>query len=277
MISCSSDEENSKSGDSIVQSSDEGYVNGHAYVDLCLPSGLKWATMNVGATNVTDYGDYYAWGETKAYGEEDQSNARNYSYANSYTKTYYYWNTYKWCNGSGKSLTKYCTDPLYGTEDGKITLDPEDDAATQNWGGKWRMPTSEEWTELLYNCYWKWVDSYNDSGVAGYIGYVAKSPSDKGMVTQGYNGYYPASLYSAYLDTHIFLPAAGVYSYSSHSEVNVGSYWSSSLRRQNNRGSSILFCFEVHDTGKRIDDKDLHLFVTSDDRYYGQSVRAVCE
>ena len=40
-------------------------ANGHEYVDLGLPSGTLWATCNVGASKPEDYGDYFAWGETK--------------------------------------------------------------------------------------------------------------------------------------------------------------------------------------------------------------------
>ena len=120
--------------------------NGHEYIDLGLPSGLKWATCNVGATKPEEYGGYYAWGET----EEKE----NYS-----------WSTYKWCNGSENTLTKYCTNSYYGTVDNKTTLDPEDDVAHVKWGGSWRMPTIEEQKELLNNCTWTWT---TQNGIKGY-------------------------------------------------------------------------------------------------------------
>lgn len=90
--------------------------NGHAYVDLGLPSGLKWTTCNVGVDSPEEYGDYFAWGETTP-------------------KTTCDWGTYKWCNGSETTMIKYCTDSDYGTVDNKTILDPEDDAATVNMGG----------------------------------------------------------------------------------------------------------------------------------------------
>ena len=127
-----------------------GTANGHAYVDLGLPSGLKWATCNVGATTPGKYGNYYAWGETS-------------------TKSTYDWSTYKWCNGSSSTLTKYNTDANYGTVDNKTQLELADDAARANWGGQWRMPTKEECEELLDNCTLKWVYSYKDIGVSGLI------------------------------------------------------------------------------------------------------------
>ena len=96
----------------------------HAYVDLGLPSGLLWATCNVGADTPEAYGDYFAWGETQP-------------------KDTYNWSTYQHYNGSG--LTKYTG------SDGLTTLESSDDAATANWGNGWRMPTQTEWQELLDN------------------------------------------------------------------------------------------------------------------------------
>lgn len=104
-------------------------------VDLGLPSGLKWANMNIGATAPEEYGDYFAWGETTP-------------------KKSYNWDTHLYCQGSLSTITKYCTTSDYGTVDGKTTLEPKDDAAQANWGGAWRMPTKEEMWELCDNCTW---------------------------------------------------------------------------------------------------------------------------
>lgn len=120
----------------------------HAYVDLGLPSGLLWATCNVGAKSPEDYGDYFAWGET-----ETQSN-------NSYS-----WSSYKWCNGSSSSMTKYCTDSSYGIVDNKTVLEAEDDVAHVKWGGNWRMPMMDELNELCAKCTWTWTQV---NGVDGY-------------------------------------------------------------------------------------------------------------
>ena len=122
------------------------YLNGYEYVDLGLPSGLKWANYNVGATSPEDYGGYYAWGETEE--KEDYS-----------------WETYKWCNGSHDTMTKYCTNSSYGTVDNKTVLDPEDDVAHVKWGGDWRMPTKAEQDELRNNCSWAWT---TQNGANGY-------------------------------------------------------------------------------------------------------------
>ena len=115
-----------------------GTLNGYEWVDLGLPSGLKWATCNVGATKPEEYGDYFAWGEVEP-------------------KDYYYWDSYKWYNGTSGTLTKYCTDSYYGTVDNKTQLELSDDAANYNWGGSWRMPTHEEQEELRTECTWEWI------------------------------------------------------------------------------------------------------------------------
>ena len=112
--------------------------NGHAYVDLGLPSGTLWATCNIGANAPEEAGGLYAWGETEE--KEDYS-----------------WSTYKWCNGdacdaSNKTLTKYCDREGYGTMDGKMSLELEDDVANVKWGGDWHIPTEAEMQELVDNC-----------------------------------------------------------------------------------------------------------------------------
>ena len=129
-----------------------GYVPAPAdvqAVDLGLPSGIKWASCNVGAEKPEDYGNYYAWGEVLP--KEDYS-----------------WATYKYANGDYNKLTKYCNDASKGDNgftDNKTTLEPEDDAAHVNWGGSWRMPTDAEWYELQTNCTWTWT---TQNGVNGY-------------------------------------------------------------------------------------------------------------
>lgn len=106
--------------------------DGHAYIDLGLPSGTLWATCNVGANTPEEYGDYFAWGETSP-------------------KEVYDCDTYQYCNGSNNNLTKYCTDAYYGYNgfaDYLTTLLPEDDAAAANWGNGWCIPTYYQWEEL---------------------------------------------------------------------------------------------------------------------------------
>ena len=117
--------------------------SGHEYVDMGL--SVKWATMNVGATVAEEGGDYFAWGEV----EEKES---------------YIWDNYHYGN-SRTTLTKYCESEEYGTVDNKAVLDLWDDAAYMIWGGKWRMPTYNEWDELLRNSTWTWVEQNGVKGV----------------------------------------------------------------------------------------------------------------
>lgn len=111
----------------------------HAWVDLGLPSGTKWATCNVGAINPEDFGSYYAWGEIAEKGA-------------------YTWEAYQYAEGTSVNepkLTKYCSDPSFGNNafsDNLTILEASDDAATVAWGNEWRMPTYEEMTELMTSC-----------------------------------------------------------------------------------------------------------------------------
>ena len=138
----------------------------HVYVDLGLPSGLLWATCNVGADNPEDYGDYFAWGETQP-------------------KDTYNWSTYQYCNGSYNTLTKYCNNYDYGYNgftDNLTTLLPEDDAATANWGSDWRMPTKEEWQELYSNTTQTWT---TQNGVNGRL-FTASNGNSLFLPAAGY-------------------------------------------------------------------------------------------
>ena len=117
------------------------------YIDLGLPSGLCWATTNLGATEPEQEGTHYAWGEIEP--------KNNYSY-----------NTYKWSNLLGDNeYIKYITDDWYGLIDFRTTLEPNDDAANVALGGKWHIPTLEDAEELLRECT---VENLEYKGVEGY-------------------------------------------------------------------------------------------------------------
>lgn len=141
--------------------------NNYKYVDLGL--NVKQATCNVGATDPKEYGDYYAWGETS-------------------TKDTCTWNNYKF----GSTLNKY------NSRDSITTLEAADDTATQNWGGKWHMPTNKEWTELRTNCTWTWTT------LKGIHGYEVKSKIN---------------------DNSIFLPAAGFCSDDCLNDIDDNGYY----------------------------------------------------
>ena len=134
-----------------------GTIISHDYVDLGLPSGLKWATCNVGANSPEEYGDYYAWGELKT--------KSSYTKENSIT--------------DGKSMVDIFGDPTY-------------DVARAKWGSSWRMPTLDEIKELNYECKWEWEDKgYVVTGpngnriflpVGGYCKECASCDEDEGYI-----------------------------------------------------------------------------------------------
>ena len=139
LLLCVSDAEASERKRKGKYASTHGSVNGHEYVDLGLPSGLKWATCNVGASKPEDYGYYYSWGEIEI------SSFMSYDIYNSRT---------------------------YGKDMYDISGNSSYDAARANWGGTWRLPTKSEYQELIDNCTWTWTsqggkNGYNVTGPNG--------------------------------------------------------------------------------------------------------------
>lgn len=117
--------------------------NDHKYVDLGLPSGTLWATMNVGASKPTDGGLYFQWGDTKGYTKEQVGTGDG--------KKKFYWPDYKWNpSGDGKTFTKYASEGE--------SLDLVDDAANANMGGDWHIPTDGQIRELLDNTTSTWTE-----------------------------------------------------------------------------------------------------------------------
>ena len=192
-------------------------VESHQHVDLGLPSGTLWATHNVGATNLEDYGYYIAWGETTP-------------------KTDYSWATYAFDNSAnhdGSSFSKY-------TWSDYSVLQPADDAARQNWGIHWRMPTSAEWQELINNTDKEWTT------IGGIQGGKFMKKTDHSV--------------------YIFLPAGGLRDGISGNwglGTN-GRYWSSSLKTDEPIRAFMTSC----------DDNDDRPYDASY-RYFGRSVRPV--
>ncbi len=150
-------------------------------VGVRLGLSVNWAAYNLGAWIPEEYGDYYAWGETRV-------------------KQSFSWDNYEWCDGSSDSIWKY-------TYEDQIThLEQYDDAAAVERTGNWRMPTKEEWQELLDNCSWK---NYTLNGVAGMMA-TSKVPG--------------------YTNAHIFFPFSGRKDGAELQNVgSVGYYWTSSL------------------------------------------------
>ena len=165
----------------------------YEYVDLGLPSGLKWAKCNVGAETETDYGDYFMWGSTTPNTADECD-----------------WTSYKYCNGSYNTLTKYNTSTLYGVNpDNIITLESVDDAASQIMGGDWRMPKMNEIQELIDNTNHVWITNFNGTGINGRK-FTSKTDTSK----------------------YIFIPAAG-YCHNGSIYSGNCYVWSSSLGTSN--------------------------------------------
>ena len=155
-------------------------INDHKFVDLGLPSGLLWATNNIGGVTPADDGNYYAWGET----EPQSSNI-------------YYWSSYK--HGmSSSNLTKY------NSTDGKTVLDKEDDAAYVNWGSSCRMPTVDDFAELREssNCTWTWTSHTTSDGfsINGYTVTSVKNGNSIFLPASGFR--YDGNLYGHSSDGH---------------------------------------------------------------------------
>ena len=216
-------------------------------VDLGLTSGTKWANMNVGATKVTGFGTYFAWGETKGYTVNPETNGDEGA---TYSKNLFSWETYAWCNGTTSTFTKYCptgsadrwdADTNGGTPDGKTQLAYADDAVRVNWGASWRMPTKADFDELLAQTNAEWVADYEGTGVAGYK-FMNKSDAAK----------------------FIFLPAAGCLGKDGYyGKGTGGGYWSSTLTSDDPRNA-----YDLYFGSDYLGSEGYY-------RFYGQSVRAV--
>ena len=122
---------------------------GYEYVDLDLPSGLKWAKCNIGAATETEYGDYFMWGSTKANTPDECT----------WAKAPF--------NGGNTSYNADAFNQVKDTVCPNGVLAKEYDAATQIMGSDWRMPTQDECKELIDNTEYKWFDDFNSSGVSG--------------------------------------------------------------------------------------------------------------
>lgn len=146
-------------------------ANSHEYVDLGLPSGTLWATMNVGATSETGYGLYFQWGDTQGYTASQVGSGEG--------QKKFTWDDYKY--------RPYQAPAKYNATDSKTILDLEDDAARANWGGSWKMPTMEQLQELLNTNYCTKA-STTVNGVNGYLFTSVTNGNTLFIPTSGYAG-----------------------------------------------------------------------------------------
>lgn len=160
--------------DSNYEEVETGEINGHAYVDLGL--SVKWATCNVGANSPEEYGQYFAWGETNPKTEFTEENSLT----------------------NKKHMEDFSGDEQY-------------DAAAANWGGGWRMATSDEYTELINDCTWILVEN-------------------EGYKVTGPNG------------NSIFIPTSGFYNGSTLDNSGTFSWSSTPCNEYDNDVQSKAFC-----------------------------------
>lgn len=189
-------------------------TNGHRFVDLGL--SVRWADRNIGAGSVSDYGNYYAWGET-------------------FTKFEYSGSTYTLGHMSGGVLNM----DYYINKDNWQTLKLGDDAARAAWGGEWRMPTIQEYRELINHCSWEWVTMNGIKGI---------------LLTSNING------------NTLFFPAGGFISDSTPYYRGSNIYYWASTKHQND--PYIAHCY--HQVNNYLD-------VYNEDRIKGMLVRAVIQ
>lgn len=153
------------------------------FVDLGL--SVKWGSCNIGSSNPVEFGDYFAWGETE-------------------TKKLFSWETYKLAsNASGGQISE---------------LNIENDAAHIKLGGNWRIPSVNDFNELLHHCTWVWTKI---KGVSGY----KVSSKEKGFT-----------------DNYIFLPPAGYIDNDTSSGIgSFGAYWSKTIAKDYSLGANYLY------------------------------------
>ena len=124
--------------------------NGHDYVDLGLPSGTLWATMNVGASKPSDYGQYFQWGDTIGYTADQVGTGEGlHKFSSDWSDYKWYLSTHEEWDEEQESFVDIIEFRKYATPG--VTLDLEDDAAHVNMGGDWHMPTPEQCQELISN------------------------------------------------------------------------------------------------------------------------------
>lgn len=222
MVSCKKD------NDGTDDDSNNNYIT-VTWIDLGLPSGLLWAECNLGATTPDGYGKHYAWGAI-------------------YTSYTYEWSTCPYAHvyeysfsGEPSSFSKYVLSDQYGVVDNKTVLEAMDDAATVAYGPGARIPTKDEWQELIDNTTIEWT---TEKDVDGFKLTAANGNS-------------------------LFLPAER------HGDGDIGTYftvyyWSSSLGSTKYAWNFSVY-YEIYDPEPEISGPEVCLA----DRYLGKNIRAV--
>lgn len=189
-----------------------GSIQGHEYVDLGL--SVKWATCNIGANSPEEYGLFFAWGETTGYTAETHEFTRD---------------NYMWYNDATYNTSIFNNNILSSSYD----------AAYVNWGTSWRMPTRNEFEQLLNKCTWT---NTMQNGVSGFL-------------VKGPNG------------NSIFLPEGGRHKQTLEYEGTCGDYWTSTYYLANKTGDRAYHVFSFSSSTNR--DSGVTY------RYYGLNIRPV--
>lgn len=231
--------------------------NGHEYVDLGLPSGTKWAKMNVGAESEKDAGLYFAWGETTGYTAAQVGTDKNFS-----------WSDYALTQDSGSTMSKY------NASDNKTHLELTDDAAAAKMGGDWHMPNRAQCIELFKETKNGFVTNagaftqYAWSDSNGYSSPTQTTATIDNWDTAGY--FFFKNSYTSVTDAisaedYLFIPAAGSCGGGGVLFVgDGGNVWASALNSEYVKGA---WFFDFNGDGAGVGD--------SLGRFLGQSVRGV--
>jgi hypothetical protein len=169
----------------------EKVITTYEWVEI---GGVKWATKNVGAEAITDYGQYFSWGGVNGFTAAQVTGSCH--------SKGFYWEDYEYGNGTGSPGTTGMS--KYNSTDGKTVLEVSDDAATVNMGSCWRTPTRAEYAALgnAVNTVWTQVN--------GVYGMLCTDKTDSSKT--------------------LFFPACGHCFNGGIGDVGSGGhYWSSSL------------------------------------------------
>ena len=173
-------------------------------IDLGLPSGTKWACCNVDTDHPenqspTNYGGYYAWGETE-------------------TRSTYSWSTYIHCGGNGNTCHNL----------GSSIAGTQYDVAHVKWGGLWQMPTKTQREELINNCTFEWTTmngvkggKFTGSNGASIFLPAAGYRYDSSLNEAGISGNYWLATITPGFPTSMFVPCL---SFSSKGLNDIGDY-----------------------------------------------------
>lgn len=210
-----------------VKYNDYDPTNGYDYIEI---AGTNWATMNIGALDPTEPGLYFQWGDILGYNRENVGNQ-------GYNK-YFGWEDYIF--GDGTSSTANIS--KYNNEDELIVLELEDDAARENWGGKWVIPSKEDFQNLIQNTTQIWQED----------GILFKQ--DNKELFFPYTG--ACSLGQFVSEDPYFYP-------------HIGGYWSN---RRNNGSFSEGVCLTI---GAGNNNSAIEIDVSSSPRYIGLAIRPI--